>query len=126
MLFIIMEEKVFKSRGDPRIQTLVKVAFKTDNSSDAMEEGIITNFSRSGLFIEASTILSVNSHIIINVFLPDEKIPLLLVGEVRNVVESESGEGGMGIKIFEDRISDEEKERLEEFFDLNHIYGWFC
>ncbi len=121
-----MEEKLFKSRIDTRIQTRVTASFKINNIGDIAKEGVITNFSRSGFFIETDFLLPVNSRIIIDMVLPEENTALQLAGEVRNIVGAESAESGMGVKIHENNISEEDKNRLKEFFDLNHIYGWFC
>jgi Tfp pilus assembly protein PilZ len=121
-----MENKTFKSRKDLRVQTSVTASFKKNEAGDSMEDGIVTNFSRTGLFIETDSVFPVYTQIVIDVHLPDERDPLHLEGEVRNTVNSEQEIGGMGIKIDTEKISQTNKERLEEFFDLNHIYGWFC
>lgn len=121
-----METKAFKSRKDPRIQTQVNASFKKKGPDEEMRKGIVTNFSRTGLYIETEIIFPVNTQIVIEVYLPDESAPLLFEGEVRNVVLDESVIGGMGIKIDPEKISEPDKGRIKEFFDLNHIYGWFC
>ena len=86
-----MDKKSFKSRKNPRIKTVVTASFKSNDPDDQFKEGVITNFSRTGFFIETVFVFPVNTQIVIDVFLPDE-----------------------------------DKIRLKEFFDLNHIYGWFC
>ncbi|MBN2442943.1 MAG: PilZ domain-containing protein [Spirochaetales bacterium] len=121
-----MEDKLFKSRINTRISTSVKASFSINRPGESVKEGVITNFSRSGLFIKTENILPVNSHVVIDILLPEEDTSLHLVGEVRNIVDAESAEKGMGIKIQEENISKDDKNRLKEFFDLNHIYGWFC
>ena len=121
-----MDKKSFKSRKNPRIKTVVTASFKSNDPDDQFKEGVITNFSRTGFFIETVFVFPVNTQIVIDVFLPDEDSPLRLSGEVRNVVLNESVVGGMGVKIYLDKVKDSDKIRLKEFFDLNHIYGWFC
>lgn len=121
-----MENKAFKSRKDPRIQTSVTASFRKKETDDQVNEGVVTNFSRTGLYIETEFIFPVNTRIVIDVYLPDENLPLHLKGEVRNVVLDDSVIGGMGIKIDTGKISKTDADRLKEFFDLNNIYGWFC
>jgi len=121
-----MKKNTFKSRKDPRIQTIVTATFKSNDPDEHAKEGVITNFSRTGLYIETVFVYPVNTPILIDVFLPDESTPLRLTGDIRNVILDEHVIGGMGVKIDNSKISEPDKNRLQEFFDLNHIYGWFC
>ncbi|MBN2533743.1 MAG: PilZ domain-containing protein [Spirochaetales bacterium] len=121
-----MENNVFKSRKDPRIRTAVTASFRKLKSDDRQKDGIVTNFSRTGLYVETEFVFPVSTQVYIDVYLPEEKLPLHLEGEVRNVIPDDTAIGGMGIQIDTAKINNTDKERLEEFFNLNHIYGWFC
>jgi len=123
-----MESKQFKSRENPRIKLKLKANLKDKkDTSSYFTRGIITNFSRSGLFIQSNKLYLKGSIIIIRLSLPNEKKPLHLNGTVVSIIQAKGKEkGGMGIKIFKEKLNSKEAERLKVFFDLNNIYGWFC
>ena len=123
-----MKNRPFKRRQDPRIKIEIKVLFKsTKVEKESFLEAKITNFSRSGLFIETSKVYPLNTNVELKAFLPDENKPIKLKGQVSNIAKySLQTNSGLGIRIHKEKIEESSENKLKEFFELNHIYGWFC
>ncbi|MBN1696599.1 MAG: PilZ domain-containing protein [Spirochaetales bacterium] len=120
-----MNESKFISRKNPRVKSDINAEFRSQSrESGSFSQGIITNFSRSGLFIASETVFQAGTLIELRVYLDETEHVVTLKGTV--VTRKADPEKGMGVAIDIGFISETDKIKLKEFFDLNHIYGWFC
>jgi Tfp pilus assembly protein PilZ len=121
-----MTDKIFHKRANLRAAVDLKVLFKI-KGKESHTEARVTNFSHNGLFITTSIIPTLNKEIEMLLFLPEEQNPISIKGEVTSIPVDRAKFGeGMGIRIIKESISSGSKEKLKEFFDAMHIYGWFC
>ena len=124
-----MTEKIeFKGRNHPRIKVKLKALLTREGIGEGNPRlGEIINFSRSGLFVISEEFFPIGAWIKIEIDIDKADNPLFLIG---SVVSSKQGnaekKNGMGIKIDIKKISEDDQQKLKSFFDLNHIYGWFC
>lgn len=121
-----MNYKNFSNGDDSGIQVDLTVQFKSSKESKDLKYGRVKDFSASGLFIETLTPFSIESPIIVLLYLPYIKKTIILAGKVVCLSSKEKENiQGMGIQITSSLLSEEDKQNLKEYFDMMNFYGWF-